>query len=311
MLLRYTRIMKTKHGVYTLSIVCCALLLSACGDSKKKSDPDSTKSETATTSVPPTSVLALYDFASPPQFVTLPSELEEVSGLAISPGGRLFTHNDENGTITEVDPATGAIRKQFQLGGKASTKDFEGIAIAGKRFFIVTSAGVIFEFAEGKQGETVPITAYATGLSGKNDIEGLCYDPITNALLLACKERAGKDLDNMKAVYAFRLDSMKLSLQPRFLLPIDQLLKEARGGEFNPSGIEFNPRSRTFCIVAAEGKSLVEVSPDGVILGQIKLNKFHRQAEGITFLGDGTLLISDEARGQQPTIARYPLRAAP
>lgn len=306
--------MKTIHYFYATSIIC-SLLLIACDDSKKqpKKQPESssTKSESAVPPISPSSALAGYDFATTPQSVTLSPELNEISGLAITSDNRLFTHNDENGTITEIDASTGAIQKQFQLGGKAATKDFEGIAIVGKRFFMTTSAGVIFEFAEGKQGAIVPATAYETELSTKNDIEGLCYDPATNSLLLACKEDAGKGFNEMKAVYAFSLDSMKLILQPRFLLPLAQLLKESRGNQFNPSGIEFNPRSRTFFIVAAEGKSLVEVSPEGIILGQVKLDKFHRQAEGITFTTDGTLLISDEARGEKPTIARYPLRAVP
>ncbi|MCC7438371.1 MAG: SdiA-regulated domain-containing protein [Armatimonadetes bacterium] len=304
--------MKTTGYVRALSVICCGLLVVACGCSKKKSETPSATSKTETPALlPASSALAGYDFVAPPQFITLPSELDEVSGLATTPDGRLFTHNDENGTITEVDAATGSIRKQFQLDGKAASKDFEGIAIVGKRFFITTSAGVIFEFAEGKSGDAVPATAYQTELSTKNDIEGLCYDPATNALLLACKERAGKGFDDVKAVYAFSLDSMKLIPKPRFLLPMAQLLAASRGDEFNPSGIEFNPRSRSFFVVAAEGKSVVEVSPEGAILGQVKLDKFHRQAEGITFLGDGTLLISDEARGEDPTIARYPLRAAP
>lgn len=306
--------MKTIHYFYATSIIC-SLLLIACDDSKKqpKKQPESssTKPESAVPSISPSSALAGYDFTTTPQSVTLSPELNEISGLAITSDNRLFTHNDENGTITEIDASTGTIQKQFQLGGKAATKDFEGIAIVGKRFFMATSAGLIFEFAEGKQGEIVPATAYETELSTKNDIEGLCYDPATHSLLLACKEDAGKGFNGMKAVYAFSLDSMKLILQPRFLLPLAQLLKESRGSQFNPSGIEFNPRSRTFFIVAAEGKSLVEVSPEGTILGQVKLDKFHRQAEGITFTTDGTLLISDEARGEKPTIARYLLRAAP
>jgi uncharacterized protein YjiK len=308
--------MKTTSYARAFSVICCGLLAVACGCSKKKSEAPSTESKVeakteAASPLPASSGLARYDFSAPPQFVTLPSELNEISGLAATPDGRLFTHNDENGTITEVDAATGAIRKEFQLDGNAGAKDFEGIAIVENRFFITTSAGVIFEFAEGKAGETVPAKEYATALSRKNDIEGLCYDPLTNALLLACKERAGKGFDDMKAVYAFSLDSMKLIPQPRFLLPIAQLLPGARGDQFNPSGIEFNSRSRTFFIVAAEGKSLVEVSPEGAIVGQVKLDKFHRQAEGITVMPDGALLISDEARGENPTIARYPLRAAP
>lgn len=297
---------------HTLLFTLC--LLAGCGGGNGNKQPKQTPASPSQSSSPSAATspaLAMYDFNAPATVLTLPAELNEISGMAITPDNRLFAHNDENGSIAEIDMATGAVRKQFQLGGKGADKDFEGIAIVGKRFFITTSAGAVFEFAEGKPGETVPVTEYPTELSTKNDVEGLCYDPATNALLLACKERAGKGLDQMKAVYAFSLDSMKLILQPRFLLPSAQLIDGARGGEFNPSGIEFNPRSRTFCIVAAEGKSVVEVSPEGTILGQVKLDKFHRQAEGITFAADGTLLISDEARGQQPTIALYPSRSAP
>ncbi|KXK57138.1 MAG: hypothetical protein UZ07_CHB004000908 [Chlorobi bacterium OLB7] len=195
----------------------------------------------------------MYDFNAPATVLTLPAELDEISGLAITPDNRLFTHNDENGSIAEIDMATGAIRKQFQLGGKGADKDFEGIAIVGKRFFITTSAGAVFEFAEGKPDETVPVTEYPTELSTKNDVEGLCYDPATNSLLLACKERAGKGLDQMKAVYAFSLDSMKLILQPRFLLPIAQLLDARAAANSIPLALSSIPARARSALLLPKG----------------------------------------------------------
>lgn len=300
-----------------------AVLFADCGSKKSKTESgpespaekstsrDSAKNDlNAAPPVPPGTLtrpaLGWYDFEHVGEFVVLPPELNEISGLAMTDDGRLFTHNDENSEVSQVDFKTGKVVKHFFLGGINLHKDFEGIAIVGKRFFLVKSNGDLYEFAEGNDGATVPIKVYETNLSKNNDIEGLCYDPKTDCLLLACKESPGKKLGEAKAIYAFSLKTMSLVEEPRFVLPLEKLAEASKGGRFNPSGIEYNPTSGTFLIVAAEGKSLVEVSPDGEIIGEARLNgKQHKQAEGITFGPDNMLLISDEARGEQPTITRY------
>ena len=73
-------------------------------------------------------------------------------------GDRLLAHDDERGRVVEIDFPAGSIVKDFELGGPRGrvADDFEGIAAAEGRLYLVTSSGRLYEFAEGADGETVP-----------------------------------------------------------------------------------------------------------------------------------------------------------
>jgi uncharacterized protein YjiK len=249
----------------------------------------------------------------------LPKALNEISGLAMSEDGRLFAHNDEEGIVYQIDYTTGKIEKKFSLGKKKPPKkDFEGLAIVRDKFFLVTSDGDLYEFKEGDNNDNVEYEIHKTSLSSKNDVEGLCYDPETNALLLACKGYPGKGYKNQKAVYSFSLDNMKLNKKPRFLIP-EKIFKEDSSfvhslgdffllpvRKFAPSGIERHPLAGSFFVLSANGYSLIEVSLNGKIIGRIKLDsEIHHQSEGITFTSENILLISDEAAENKAKITSY------
>ncbi|MEE9225653.1 MAG: SdiA-regulated domain-containing protein [Bacteroidota bacterium] len=257
-----------------------------------------------------TSALSWYDLEDKkPSRVDLGRKLREISGLAMTEDGRLFAHNDERGVIYQVDYLTGKVVKSFSLGRIGIRADFEGLAIVGDRFFLVSSWGNLYEFSEGKDGGYVAYKMHRTALTFAHDVEGLCYDPDTHSLLLACKEYPGKGYGKSKAVYAFSLETMKLEKKPRFLLPLRELRRKSRHKLFNPSGIERHPKTGTFFILAAQGESLVEVSPTGELLGQVAFRRgVHKQAEGITFAPDFTLLISDEGVRRQAKLTRYPVK---
>ena len=238
--------------------------------------------------------------------IKLNKDLKEISGLAITDQGRLFCHNDEKGEIFQLDYLSGKILKSFSLKKKVK-EDFEGIAIVKNLFYMVTSEGNIYEFKEGKNGSKVEYKVYETDLKSKYDVEGLCYDPETNSLLLACKEFAGKGIKNKRAVYSFSLKKKKLLDKPRFLISIAKMEEASDYDTFNPSGIERHPLSGTFFIITGKGRSVVEISPKGKLLAENDLNdKIHRQPEGIAFLPDNSLLISDEGDDNNARLTVYP-----
>ena len=274
------------------------LLISLCCVASERPLPDSS------------SAISWYDLADKkPSSVELPRKLREISGLAMSPDGRLFAHNDESGVVYEVDYLKGKIVKSFSLGRFAVRADFEGLAIVGDRFFLVTSWGNLYEFSEGGDRNYVAYKMYRTALTLAHDVEGLCYDPDTHSLLMACKEYPGKGYAKSKAVYAFSLETMKLQKKPRFLLPLRKLTRETRHKLFNPSGIERHPKTGTFFVLAAQGESVVEISPTGELLGQVTFRGgTHKHAEGITFAPDLTLLISDEGGRKRAELTRYPIK---
>lgn len=249
-----------------------------------------------------------YDLSNKdPQKLILSSQLDEISGITFTPDNRLFAHGDEYADIFELDPSNGSIIKKFTLGSLLAVKgDFEDIAFAKDKFYLLESNGKMYEFQEGKNGEFISYKTYKTFLSAKFDVEGLCYDNETNSLLLACKESGSKELGKDKVVYSFSLDNLELDELPRFIIPFKDIKNNTAEGKFNPSGIARNPQSGTFYIIAARGNTIVEISKTGEILDQSDLpQEVHRQAEGIAFKNDGTLFISNESDGKTPIIIIY------
>ncbi len=257
------------------------------------------------------SILSTFSF-DPKDMVAvkLPKGLYEISGLAIAPDGGLYGHNDEHGIVYRINPETGDVAKRFALGKIAVKDDFEGIAIVGERFFLVNSSGDLFEFREGKDREHVEFTRIKTWLSGKYDVEGLCYDPVDNALLLVCKEYPGESYNKKdeKTIYAFSLASMELRQTPRLVIPAKHIRKELDLKNFKPSGIDRHPVTGSFLLISSNDPAIVEVSPNGHILALQKLpDSILKQPEGIAFNNNGDLFISSEG-GRLASVKRVESR---
>jgi len=255
--------------------------------------------------------------------VKLPDQLNEISGLACAPDGRIFAHNDEKGIVYQINYQNGKILKSFSLGKKLIREDFEAIAIVENEFYLVTSSGVIYIFKEGEDEEDVKYKKYKTFLSSDNDVEGLCYDPDNNSLLLACKGNPGKKYSGYRTVYEFSLSDKELKKEPRFLISIKDILSDQESGftsklsefflltdnTFAPSDIARNPVTGTFFILSFKGRMIVEIDKKGKILGKVQLDaKQHDQPEGITFTKDNDLLISDEGNDKHARITCYPFK---
>lgn len=251
----------------------------------------------------------LSNYGNPAFSLELHSELDEISGLALTDDGRLFCNQDETGVVYELNPQSGDVIKKFFIGSWMLERDFEGIAIVDDYFFLVTSDGILYKFKEGKHREKVDYELIKLGFTSKFDIEGLCFDEETNSLLLACKNYPGKKYKGKRAVYSFDLKSNQVNPVPRFLIDIKQLEREYKFKEFAPSAIECSPKGDSFVILSSRGqKGIVEISKFGEIVTAFKFKKKkHRQPEGITFLNNEDIVISDEAAGKKATITFYPI----
>jgi hypothetical protein len=175
-------------------------------------------------------VIKGYDFSSlKVEHRQLIQELREASGLTFTRDGRLLCHNDEQGIIYEIDYRTGSVRQRFYLGKLTVYQDdLEGIAAKDDTIFIVNSSGKILRFLPGKNEEKISFETFKTPLTARNNVEGLAYDPVTDCLLLACKDEAAIDFRNplaadLKAVYAFSLKTYKLLPKPRFLISTSKI----------------------------------------------------------------------------------------
>jgi len=247
-------------------------------------------------------LLERYDFGRRTARFDLPGRLDEISGLAFTPDGRLFGHDDERGRVHEIDTADGSVGKRFSLGENAVRDDFEGIAIVGERFFLVSSRGRIYEFREAGDRESTEFIVSDTHLGAVCEIEGLDYDPIDDVLLLACK-RAKPDDGNI-VVHRIPMDPSRGELAP---LRIDRSRLRAHDldEDFDPSAIAVGPTG-TMILLAGRQAALIEVDRSGRIVFGVRLSKArHPQAEGLAFGPDGTLFIADEESGRDARLTVY------
>ncbi len=235
--------------------------------------------------------LAGYDLRGNRTRFEMPGRLDEISGLAMTPDGRLFGHNDERATLNEIDRETGALGKRFSLGDPAMEGDFEGIAIAGDRFFLITSVGLLYEFREAGNRETAPYRLTDIALGAVCEAEGLDYDAQDDALLVACKASAPER--GSIVVHRLPLDPARARLAP-IEIPKRQLTAFGLGAEFQASSVAVSPRGTLF-LVSAAPEVLIEVERTGRVIAAVDLpGRFHPQPEGLAFGPDGTLFIADE-----------------
>ena len=251
--------------------------------------------------------LAAYDLdRDAARQVDLPGRLREVSGLAVTPDGRLFAHDDERARVYQLDPTDGEVLKRVDVGSGGITGDFEGLAIVGPRFFLVESDGTLFEFREGEDREDVAFERTPTGVRHRCEVEGLAYDAASEALLMVCKTTRGRDLRDHLVIFAVPLDDLRAEEEPRYRIPYRSLSDVDARGTLHPSGLEVHPESGRIFVVAAREEGMVEISREGRFVGAAELpGRRHRQPEGITFL-DAELLLADEAAGDRATLTAYP-----
>lgn len=250
------------------------------------------------------SVLDSYDLNKKSnKVIYLPKDLKEVSGLAY--GGRdiLYMHNDEKGIVYHFNISKKKIINKFELGEKHIKKDFEDIAAINDSIYLIASNGNLYKFFLEDGHDEFPFQKIVTGLDEKNNVEGLCYDPKTNSFLLACKDYPGKDYKGYRAVYGFSLKNNKLNPKPRFLISLKQLKDEYDIKDFSPSGIEDHKESGHFFLISAAPEVIIELDSNGTLINAKKFNdKIHKQPEGITFLSNGSLVISDEGKDKKAKI---------
>ncbi|RYF88303.1 MAG: hypothetical protein EOO03_08735 [Chitinophagaceae bacterium] len=225
----------------------------------------------------------------------LPSELEEVSGIAWMDADRFICVQDEKGVIFIFNTKTGSIEKQIPF---ADPGDFEGLTLAGNTAWAVRSDGVLYE-VNMSNGNT---TEYKNFLKAANNIEGLCYDAAGKRLLLAGKD-GDESFAGYKCVYAFDLHKKKLQEIPAYKIDLNDPLLAGSGKNkskaLRPSAIGIAPGNKNIFITDGPSSKLVELNSKGDLKKIYKLGKNFHQPEGISFSPDGRMFISNEG-GSKP-----------
>jgi len=242
-----------------------------------------------------------YALDAPLKRWALPADLREISGLAVIADDRLLGHGDERAEVYEVDPARARAVPRFAMGHPAASGDFEGIAAADGRVWLVTSTGQLYEARLGSAGEAVQYQVHETGLGRRCELEGLTFDPVRRALLLPCKVPHDRRLRGALVVFAWSLDSAAIEAAPRFRVPIAALAGVR--GVFRATAIERHPDG-TFFVLSSTG-DLVEIDASGAVLAVRRLGGRHAQPEGLGVTRDGLLYVADEGRPAALTIYGY------
>lgn len=269
-------------------------LLLACGPQKKKTD------SAETSSLPNEAVP--YDLANPTERYALPKALREVSGLSYYKPGKLAMIQDELAVVFIYDLKRKSVTDEHVFGGKG---DYEGVEFVDGTLYMLRSDGELYHFkpTDGLKilGGGVDIHHIKIELAGKNDVEGLGYDPKLNALLLATKDPSAKVQPgggNDKPIYFYDLKRATLWRGPVLRQAV---LADMAGDKptepVKPSGIAVHPKTGDYYVLAANGHRLVVMDRNGKLRSSAALDpELMPQPEGICFAPDGTLYIASEGK---------------
>jgi len=233
----------------------------------------------------------------------LPNELREISGLAVSPDGRLFAHNDEFAIIYEIDTSSGRVVGSFGV-GTPERGDFEGLAITPDgAFWLTTSDGQVLRFNAGDNGARVPFEQFDSGLRETCEIEGLAYLEGEQNLIFACKENHERAMRRTIAFYAWSPGGDAATLWRS--VPESEIVDAVEARRFRPSSIEFDPERERWLVLSAFQPVLAEFDNAGNLRSARRLHSDHIQAEGLTVLPDGSLVIADEGGDGRAMLSIY------
>lgn len=238
----------------------------------------------------------------------LPKALNEVSALSASADGKtLWAVGDERGTLFQLSAGDGAVVQTFAF---AQRGDFEAVEeIAPGRVVVGRSDGRIYEVDLKDPAKT---THFDSKVGPLCDLEGLAWLAAKKRLLLACKNPMLSK--NGFAIYALDLETKALDPEPWAVIPqkalrayvSEEKVAHAQPKAFGPSGLAVHPTTGEVYVVSSTGRMLVVLGPDGALRKVEGLARdVHRHPEGICFSADGTLFISNEARGGRPVIQRF------
>ncbi len=263
-----------------------------------------------------------YNLSSPDKISILPHSLKEISGITETDASSIACIQDENGILFIYDIIKEQIKKQYYF---YKDGDYEGIARVDKTIYILRSDGKLFEITDYESSDFTMLS-YSTGIPGK-DCEGLCYDQKADRLLIAPKYDGGEESEdkNKRFIYSFDMKSKKLAEKPVFIFDLSVIKKFALENklkvpmgknkkghknvpiiEFRTSAIGIHPLTNRLFLLSGMEHLLFVFNMNGNIEYMEKLDPdLFIQPEGITFLKNGDMLISNEGQNKQPTLVRF------
>ena len=247
-----------------------------------------------------------YDLKKPEKKWELPAELLEISGNVWIDNNHLLAIEDltPNLYVLKLDSNKASIEQKITFQESTDKKfDVEDVTLVDNTAYALWSHGDIYKIKDWKNKPTVEVIQ--TFLSKKNNTEGMCYDPVTHNLLIACKDESDlvDEKKSTRAVYAFDLAADSLKYDPFLLIKKEDIDKMSNENlEFFPSAIAVHPTTHDIYILSTkETKCMAVYTHDGVLKSLQLIDKeVLPQPEGLCFSPDGTLFVSTAGRHDMP-----------
>lgn len=256
-------------------------------------------------------VSGYYDLLHPGKIWELPKKLKEISGQTWVDNNHLLAIEDLHPAIylLRLDP-TIVVEKKSEFETAPDKKfDIEDVCKVGNIVYALWSHGSIFRITG---WNTQPHSVeYPTGLSKENNTEGLCYNPVSKNLLIACKKESEIEDAKKSTRSVFEFDLKTNTLRPEPFLQIHKKDFKKFVDEkldFYPSAIAVHPITHEIYILSTKDtKCMARFSYDGNPISLQFIDKdLMPQPEGICFAPDGTLYISTEGKhGDKPEILKF------
>lgn len=236
----------------------------------------------------------------------MPAELKEISGHAILDAERFACIQDEAGKIFIYNRSKQTVEQEVSFGDAG---DYEDIALVGSTAYVMRADGLPYEVANYRSGKPT-VRTHSTGLTAQQDIEGFCFDPKSNQLLLSVKEKEPGNAD-YKGIYAFNLSTGNLDKSPVYKISLADPLLQTEGGKkadgIMPSAIGRHPSTGELYIVDGPGARLYTMNENGALKAAYNLGGRFPQPEGIAFGANGEIFISSEGGKGAGVIAQVKL----
>lgn len=266
-----------------------------------------------------------YNLSAPDRVYILPKKLKEISGITEIDSSRIACIQDEREIVFLYDLNSGQINRKMDYGYKG---DYEGITRVDSTLYILRSDGEITEIKNFETDKSVR-SNFPSGIPWKDD-EGICYDPTTNYLLITTKEipRKGSDNRDKRFIYGFNLTSKKPLPEPVFTIELSAIdsfalantikvpMKDKKKGKSKDPDIRFlvsdlaiHPVTGKLFLLSSADKLLFVFNTKNEIeyIGKLKPDLF-MQPEGITFMKNGDMYISNEGQKKSATLVRFNYR---
>lgn len=248
-----------------------------------------------------------YDLKNPNHSWKLPAELVEVSGNAWVDKDHLVLIEDlhPNLYLIKIDDKTAVLEKNISFVKEDKEKfDIEDVAYVNNTIYALWSHGVLFKITNWQKDDR-SVEKIKTPLKKQNNTEGLCYDPLTKKLLIACKDASGlpDEKKSAKAVYEFDMSTQKLIDSPFLIIHKGDFKKIAGNSvDFNPSAIAVHPITHdVYLLSTRDNKCMGVFTHDGTLKSLQFIDKdLMPQPEGICFSPEGKLYISSEGKKGEP-----------